>query len=98
MEKLLLYYDAYGMEVIGVIGIVLIICTCMQIHKTSVLNRRMNAVAQEIKKYLNFVLEEETQNEQIEENQLEMQKQMRKRQKEEEQNQLISAALEEIFP
>ena len=98
MEKLLFYYDAYGMEIIGGIGIVLIICSSIQIHKTSVLNRRMNLVATEIKRYLNLVLEEEEASEQIEKERLLTEKQQRKRQQEEDQNRLISAVLEEIFP
>lgn len=98
MDKVLAFYNTYGMEITGIFILLLVIITCVQIHKINVIKKRMNSIAVEVKRYLAIVMEEEQPDEVQTADLHNARKIQQKQRQEEEQNRLISAVLEEIFP
>lgn len=100
MEQILSFYYANELTITNVFLLMLIIITCMQVHKMNVMRKQMHAVAAEVKKYLICVMEEDDdrQKQPGRETMEEQERLQKKKEKEEEDNRLISAVLEEIFP
>lgn len=100
MEQILSFYHTNELTITNVFLLLILIITCIQVHKVNVIRKQIYTVAVEVKKYLICVMEEEEeQQKQMSEEDLAGQNCLQQKQeKEEEQNRLISAVLEEIFP
>lgn len=100
MEQIFHIYRTYGMEILGAILILFLAISCVQIHKINVIKKRMDGIAGQVKNYLSYVMDGEEQEcvpaAEASGNKTEEERQ--KQHQEEEQNRLISAVLEEIFP
>lgn len=98
MEKVLDFYNTYGIGVIGALILLLMIVTSVLIHKINIIQKRMNTIAVEVKRYLALVMEEDQAEELRAKAIANAEGNQQKKRQEEEQNRLISAVLEEIFP
>lgn len=98
MEKVLDFYNTYGIGVIGALILLLMIVTSVLIHKINIIQKRMNTIAVEVKRYLALVMEEDQAEELRAKAIANAEGNQQKKRQEEEQNRLISTVLEEIFP
>lgn len=99
MTQVIIFCQTYGVLILGAMLLVLLVSVCVLIHKTTVIRKRMDRIANEVKKYIGYVLASEDEKDAQEaEMKKREEKAAAKRHREEQQNQVISAVLEEIFP
>ncbi len=100
MEMLIAAVQAHMQEIMLGIQFLLLLLFCIMAHKITVTKRKMDAISKAVEEYLTAVMEEEAKEEAMSENIKNFEENAinLKRQKAEEENRLISAVLQEIFP